>query len=88
MRLHVSHRHNIRSLKHSGLIQSHVLLYPGLFNLRGSDIDYNPVFFAYAIVTLSDVRYTHLPPTATHTPHHIHPSHMAQCTFTSPQAVH
>jgi len=27
-----------------------------LFNLRGSDIDYNPVFFAYAIVTLSDVR--------------------------------
>lgn len=23
-----------------------------LFNLRGSDIDYNPVFFAYALVTL------------------------------------
>jgi Xaa-Pro aminopeptidase len=22
-----------------------------LFNLRGSDIDYNPVFFAYALVT-------------------------------------
>jgi Xaa-Pro aminopeptidase len=25
-----------------------------LFNLRGSDIDYNPVFFAYAIVTPTD----------------------------------
>lgn len=27
-----------------------------LFNVRGSDISYNPVFFAYAIVTLTDVR--------------------------------
>ncbi|KAJ2692344.1 hypothetical protein H4218_006363, partial [Coemansia sp. IMI 209128] len=26
-----------------------------LFNLRGSDIDYNPVFFAYALVTKTDV---------------------------------
>ncbi|RKO87406.1 Creatinase/Prolidase N-terminal domain-containing protein, partial [Blyttiomyces helicus] len=26
-----------------------------LFNLRGSDIAYNPVFFAYAVVTLTDV---------------------------------
>ena len=26
-----------------------------LFNLRGSDISYNPVFFAYAIVTLETV---------------------------------
>lgn len=26
-----------------------------LFNLRGADIDYNPVFFAYAIVTLDKV---------------------------------
>ena len=68
MRLHVSHHHNIRSLKHSGLIQSHVLPCPGLFNLRGSDIDYNPVFFAYAIVTLSDVRYTHTPVTHTSPP--------------------
>ncbi|EJD43382.1 Creatinase/aminopeptidase [Auricularia subglabra TFB-10046 SS5] len=25
-----------------------------LFNLRGSDIDFNPVFFAYAVVTLSE----------------------------------
>ena len=28
----------------------------GLFNLRGSDIEYNPVFFAYAMVTTEDVR--------------------------------
>lgn len=35
----------MRSLHHSGL-----------FNLRGSDISYNPVFFSYAIVTLTDVR--------------------------------
>lgn len=27
----------------------------GLFNLRGSDIEYNPVFFSYAIVTLNDL---------------------------------
>ncbi len=27
-----------------------------LLNLRGSDIEYNPVFFAYVIVTQSDVR--------------------------------
>jgi len=68
-------------------MQSHVLLCPGLFNLRGSDIEYNPLFFAYAIVTLSDVRYTHTSPQPrTHTPHHIHPSQMAQCT--SPQTVH
>ncbi|KAF5383143.1 hypothetical protein D9615_005019 [Tricholomella constricta] len=26
-----------------------------LFNLRGSDIDYNPVFFAYAVVTVDSV---------------------------------
>ncbi|KIK04842.1 hypothetical protein K443DRAFT_675621 [Laccaria amethystina LaAM-08-1] len=26
-----------------------------LFNLRGSDIDYNPVFFAYAVVTMDEV---------------------------------
>ena len=28
----------------------------GLFNLRGSDIPYNPVFFSYGIVTLSEAR--------------------------------
>lgn len=27
----------------------------GLFNLRGSDIDYNPVFYSYALVTLDEV---------------------------------
>lgn len=26
-----------------------------MFNLRGSDIDYNPVFFSYALVTLEDL---------------------------------
>ena len=29
---------------------------PGLFNLRGSDIPFNPVFMSYAIVTLDNVR--------------------------------
>ena len=29
----------------------------GLFNLRGSDIDYNPVFFAYAIISVNDVQW-------------------------------
>uniref|UniRef100_A0A674EBW3 Xaa-Pro aminopeptidase 1 n=1 Tax=Salmo trutta TaxID=8032 RepID=A0A674EBW3_SALTR len=28
----------------------------GLFNLRGSDIEYNPVFFAYAIVGMNTIR--------------------------------
>lgn len=28
----------------------------GLFNLRGSDISYNPVFFSYGIVTLREAR--------------------------------
>ena len=28
----------------------------GLFNLRGSDVSYNPVFFSYAIVTQSEAR--------------------------------
>ena len=28
----------------------------GLYNLRGSDISYNPVFFSYAIITLTDAR--------------------------------
>lgn len=30
-----------------------VLIFIGLFNLRGADIAYNPVFFAYAIVEKS-----------------------------------
>ena len=28
----------------------------GLFNLRGSDIPYNPVFFSYGIITLKEAR--------------------------------
>ena len=27
----------------------------GLFNLRGSDVVYNPVFFAYAMITQDEV---------------------------------
>ena len=27
----------------------------GLLNLRGSDIDFNPIFFAYIIVTMDDM---------------------------------
>ncbi|CAB1344470.1 unnamed protein product [Coregonus sp. 'balchen'] len=30
--------------------------FTGLFNLRGSDIEYNPVFFAYAIVGMNTIR--------------------------------
>lgn len=28
----------------------------GLFNLRGADIEYNPVFFAYTIVGIDTIR--------------------------------
>lgn len=35
--------------------KSHFLS-PGLFNLRGSDIEYNPVFFAYAIIGISSIK--------------------------------
>ena len=34
----------------------YTLTHTGLYNLRGSDISYNPVFFSYAIVTLTDTR--------------------------------
>lgn len=51
-------------LLHQLLSHVHVynalLLTTGLFNLRGSDIEYNPVFFSYAIITMKDVRYTHV----------------------------
>ena len=33
-----------------------VFLFLGLFNLRGADIEYNPVFFAYAIVGMNTIR--------------------------------
>ena len=28
----------------------------GLYNLRGSDIDYNPLFFSYALITMDYVK--------------------------------
>uniref|UniRef100_A0A8C9GD16 X-prolyl aminopeptidase 1 n=1 Tax=Pavo cristatus TaxID=9049 RepID=A0A8C9GD16_PAVCR len=30
--------------------------FPGLFNLRGSDVEYNPVFFAYAVIGMNTIR--------------------------------
>lgn len=35
---------------------SHFLFYLGLLNLRGADIIYNPVFFAYVVVTSNAVQ--------------------------------
>ena len=32
-------------------------VHAGLFNMRGGDVDYNPVFFSYALITTEDVRY-------------------------------
>lgn len=34
------------------------LYYSGLFNLRGGDISYNPVFLSYAIVEQTSIRYS------------------------------
>ncbi|KAJ9054469.1 hypothetical protein DSO57_1014149 [Entomophthora muscae] len=39
--------------KHYGLLVTALDEVAWLFNLRGSDIDYNPVFFSYAIITHS-----------------------------------
>jgi Xaa-Pro aminopeptidase len=39
----------------SGMVVSLLDEVAWLFNLRGSDIDFNPVFFAYALVTQDDV---------------------------------
>lgn len=30
--------------------------FSGLFNLRGSDVEYNPVFFAYAVIGMNTIR--------------------------------
>lgn len=49
MRLHVSLK--VSKLKHCGNLKT----FSDLFNLRGSDIKSNPVFFAYAIITDTDV---------------------------------
>lgn len=32
-----------------------LLCFSGLFNFRGSDIEYNPVFYSYAVVTLDEL---------------------------------
>ena len=33
------------------------LFFPGLLNLRGDEISYNPVFFSYVIVKKDEVLY-------------------------------
>ncbi|KAG6808310.1 hypothetical protein H0H92_004561 [Tricholoma furcatifolium] len=54
--------HKIRALreelskkKHQAFVINMLDEIAWLFNLRGSDIDYNPVFFAYAVVTMDSV---------------------------------
>jgi Xaa-Pro aminopeptidase len=44
-------RKTLTEKKSSGMVVSMLDEVAWLFNLRGSDIDYNPVFFAYALVT-------------------------------------
>ena len=44
-------RKDLIEKKASGMVVSMLDEVAWLFNLRGSDIDYNPVFFAYALVT-------------------------------------
>lgn len=44
-------RKELAEKKTSGMVVSMLDEVAWLFNLRGSDIDYNPVFFAYALVT-------------------------------------
>jgi Xaa-Pro aminopeptidase len=44
-------RKELTEKKTSGMVVSMLDEVAWLFNLRGSDIDYNPVFFAYAVVT-------------------------------------
>jgi Xaa-Pro aminopeptidase len=44
-------RKELTEKKTSGMVVSMLDEVAWLFNLRGSDIDYNPVFFAYALVT-------------------------------------
>lgn len=45
-------RKELTEKKSSGMVVSMLDEVAWLFNLRGSDIDYNPVFFAYALITL------------------------------------
>ena len=44
-------RKELAEKKTSGMVVSMLDEVAWLFNLRGSDIDYNPVFFAYALIT-------------------------------------
>lgn len=44
-------RDEFKEKKCSGMVVSMLDEVAWLFNLRGSDIDYNPVFFAYALIT-------------------------------------
>ncbi|GMK58907.1 hypothetical protein CspeluHIS016_0603490 [Cutaneotrichosporon spelunceum] len=48
-------REKLTAIGSPGLVVSALDEVAWLFNLRGSDIPYNPVFFAYAILTLHDV---------------------------------
>ncbi|EMD36821.1 hypothetical protein CERSUDRAFT_83841 [Gelatoporia subvermispora B] len=45
-------RDELRAKKVKGMVVNMLDEIAWLFNLRGSDIDFNPVFFAYAVVTL------------------------------------
>ncbi|KAJ2509801.1 hypothetical protein GGI11_005732 [Coemansia sp. RSA 2049] len=48
-------RESLETAEAAGLVVSALDEIAWLFNLRGSDISYNPVFFAYALVTRSEV---------------------------------
>ena len=48
-------RTELTEKKSVGMVVSMLDEVAWLFNLRGSDIDYNPVFFAYALVTHDSV---------------------------------
>ncbi|KAF4580429.1 hypothetical protein EYR40_003145 [Pleurotus pulmonarius] len=45
-------REELRKKKATGLVVTMLDEVAWLFNLRGADIDFNPVFFAYAVVTM------------------------------------
>ena len=35
------------------------VLFPGLFNMRGNDIPYNPFFYSYTLLTMDEIWYVH-----------------------------
>lgn len=49
-------RKELEKKKAAGFVVSMLDEIAWLFNLRGNDIPYNPVFFAYAVITPSDVK--------------------------------